>query len=73
MGEDELRTFQERYELPVCWAFFRQSIAEWTKEREADEEGRAVDVPDDYVRGERARLSRAVLLAMEPELALIPD
>lgn len=70
LEQAELQAFQERYEFPVCWGFFRQSQAEFSKEREADEEGKTSDVPDDYVRGERARLARAVLLALEPELSL---
>ena len=35
----------------------------------ADDEGdRANTIPDSYVRGEQARMARAVLMAMEPEL-----
>jgi energy-coupling factor transporter ATP-binding protein EcfA2 len=40
---------------------------------EADEEGRNYEVPDDYVRGERARLARAVLMAMEPEIQIAEE
>ena len=68
-GEVALKAFQEAYELPVCWGLFNQSVSEWEAERTADAQGQSIDVPDDYVRGERTRLARAVLLAMEPEIA----
>ena len=49
---------------------FRQRLAETAKEKEADESGRAIEIPDDYVRGEQARLARAVLMAMAPDIAI---
>lgn len=70
LGETQLTTFQEAYEYPVLFSLFKQALAEEAKEQEADERGGLVEVPDDYVRGERARMARAVLMAMEPELKL---
>lgn len=70
LTEHTLQTFREGYESPVLFALFRQRLAETAKEREADEEGRAIEIPDDYVRGEQARMARAVLMAMEPKMAL---
>jgi hypothetical protein len=70
LGEAALKTFREGYEYPVLFGLFKQRLAEEAKETEADEEGRSIDIPDDYVRGERARLARAVLMAMEPEIHL---
>jgi hypothetical protein len=68
LGEAAMRTFREGYEYPVLFGLFRQRLAEEEKEKEADEEGKLIDIPDDYVRGERARMARAVLMAMEPEI-----
>jgi hypothetical protein len=70
VGEDAMRRFRESYEYPVLFALFKQRLAEEAKEREADEQGVAIDIPDDYVRGEQARMARAVLMAMEPEIRL---
>lgn len=70
LGEAALKTFQERYEYPVALGLFRQGLAEEEKEREADEDGRKYVIPDDYVKAEKARLARAVLMAMEPEVSL---
>lgn len=68
LGDIALRTFRENYEYPIAFALFRQRLAEEKKEREADDEGRQYEIPDDYVKGEKARLARAVLMAMEPEI-----
>src|ERR1044072_3984485 len=68
LGEAAMRAFREGYEYPVLFGLFRQRLAEEDKEREADDEGKPIDIPDDYVRGERARMARAVLMAMEPEI-----
>jgi hypothetical protein len=68
LGAESLKVFQESYELPVCWGFFSQAVAEWERERAADSDGNAVEVPDDYARGERSRLARAVLIAKEPDI-----
>lgn len=68
LGEAAMKTFREGYEYPVLFGLFRQRLAEEEKEKEADEEGKLIDIPDDYVRGERARMARAVLMAMEPEI-----
>jgi len=70
LGEVALKTFKENYEYPVAFALFKQRLAEEAKEKEADEEGRGIEIPDDYVRGENARMSRAVLMAMEPEILI---
>jgi hypothetical protein len=70
LGEDGLRRFKEGYEVPVLFGLFKQQLAEEQKEREADDEGRFIEIPDDYVRGERARMARAILMAMEPEIRL---
>jgi hypothetical protein len=70
VGEDAMRRFRESYEYPVLFALFKQRLAEEAKEREADDQGVAIDIPDDYVRGEQARMARAVLMAMEPEVRL---
>lgn len=71
LGEAATKTFQEAYEYPICWGMFKQSIAEYEKEKEkdADDENQHVEIPDDYVKGELARLARAVLIAKEPEVA----
>jgi hypothetical protein len=70
LSDTTLRAFRENYEYPIAFALFRQRLAEEAKEREADEEGRHYEIPDDYVKGEKARLARAVLMAMEPEIQL---
>jgi hypothetical protein len=70
LGELALKSFKEGYEYPVLYGLFKQRLAEEAKEREADEEGRGIEVPDDYVRGEKARLARAVLMAKEPDIDL---
>jgi hypothetical protein len=70
LSESGLKTFQEGYEYPVLFGLFKQRLAEEKKEQEADDEGNSFDVPDDYVEGEKARLARAVLMAMEPGIAL---
>lgn len=70
LGEDAMRSLRERYEYAVALGLFKQRLAELAKETEADEEGKTIDIPDDYVKGERARLGRAVLMAMEPEVSL---
>ena len=68
LGEAALKTFREGYEYPVLFGLFRQRLAEEEKEKDADDEGKLIDIPDDYVKGERARMARAVLMAMEPEI-----
>ena len=68
LGEDALARFRESYEYPVLLGLFRQRLAEEVKEREADDDGRAIEIPDDYVRGEQGRMARAVLMAMEPDI-----
>lgn len=70
LGEQAMKTFKEGYEYPVLFGLFKQRLAEEAKEKQADEEGRSYEVPDDYVKGEKARLARAVLMAMEPELII---
>ena len=65
------REEQREQPLPLLPSrVLRQRLAETAKEREADEEGRAIDIPDDYVRGEQARMARAVLMAMEPDITI---
>jgi hypothetical protein len=68
LSELAMKNFREGYEYPVLFSLFKQRLAEEQKEREADDEGKFIDIPDDYVRGERARMARAVLMAMEPEI-----
>lgn len=70
LSEAAMKTFKEGFEYPVCFGLFKQRLAEESKEREADEEGRPIEVPDDYVRGEKARLARAVLMAKDPDVDL---
>jgi hypothetical protein len=69
-GEMAITTFREGYEYPIAFGLFRQRLAETAKEKEADESGRQIEIPDEYVRGEQARLARAVLMAMEPDIAI---
>jgi hypothetical protein len=70
LTERTLRTFREGYEYPVSFGLFRQRLAETEKEKEADDQGRPIEIPDDYVRGEQGRIARAVLMAMEPDISL---
>lgn len=69
-GDSAVTTFREGYEMPVAFGLFRQRLAEVAKEKEADESGESIEIPDDYVRGEQARLARAVLMAMAPDVAV---
>ncbi len=62
--------------FPICWGLFAQAIAEarWKKQADwsgASEAGEStsIEIPDDYVKEERGRTGRSVLMAMEPELA----
>jgi hypothetical protein len=71
LGEDAMRNFRDRYAVPVAIGLFKQTLAEFDKENEADAEGTPFDVPDDYVQGEHARLARAVLMTLEPEVRLL--
>jgi hypothetical protein len=69
LGEAGTKAFQEAYEYPVCWAMFRQELAEYEREKQkSEEEGEHVEIPDDYVKGELARVAQAVLMAKEPDL-----
>ena len=68
LDEVGLSRFRESFEYPVLFGLFKQALAEEEKEQEADEEGRQIEIPDDYVRGEQGRMARAVLMAMEPAL-----
>jgi hypothetical protein len=70
LGEAGTKAFQEAYEYPVCWAMFKQVIAEYEREKQKDEDGGHVEIPDDYVKGELARVARAVLIAKEPDIAV---
>jgi hypothetical protein len=63
----------DAYMYPLCWGLFEQAMAEWKREREADENGENIEVDDVYVIGERTRLARAILMAMAPEVALAGD
>lgn len=70
LSEATARTFKEGYEYPVLFGLFRQQLAREAAEAAADDEGdRASAISDVYFRGEQARMARAVLMAMEPELA----
>jgi hypothetical protein len=70
LSETTARTFKEGYEYPVLFGLFRQQLARETAEAVAeDEQDRASAIPEDYFRGEQARMARAVLMAMEPDIA----
>ncbi len=64
LSEEQLRNFREKYEFPVCWALFTRRQAELSA---ADEQG--TPASEELMRAEGARVGRAVLLALEPELA----
>ncbi|MGI9193642.1 MAG: hypothetical protein ACR2FO_03930 [Actinomycetota bacterium] len=66
---EKMKIFSDMFAYPVCWGLFEQTVSEWEREREADENGNPIEIDDDYVRGERSRLARAVLMALAPELA----
>jgi hypothetical protein len=69
LSEITARTFKEGYEYPVLFGLFRQQLArEDTEAAAEDEQDRATAIPEDYFRGEQARMARAVLMAIEPEL-----
>jgi hypothetical protein len=70
LSEGPLRTFQEGYEFPVLYGLFRQQLAEERHEAELEDSAREGDVSRAYAKGERARLARAVLMAMEPEVVI---
>jgi hypothetical protein len=70
LDEGALQRFRESFEYPVLFGLFKQALAEEEKEHEADEGGGRIEIPDDYVRGEQARMARAVLMAMEPDIQL---
>jgi hypothetical protein len=70
MTENTAKTFKEGYEYPVLFGLFRQQLAREEAEKAAEGDGdRASALTEEYVRGEQARMARAVLMAMEPELA----
>jgi hypothetical protein len=68
MTERVLQTFQQNYALPVCFALFRQHL---DRETLVDEEGQRIPVNDQYIKLEMARVARAVLMAMEPEMQIV--
>ena len=71
LTEKTMKSFQENYEYPVCFGLFKQALAEADREKSPDEDGKPVEIPDDYVKGEQSRLARAVLMAMEPEMQIV--
>jgi hypothetical protein len=71
LSEAAAKAFDEAYAYPLCWGMFQQSLAADEKERQGDEHGEPVNIPDDYIKGEIARLARAVLLSKEPELSVV--
>jgi len=71
LSEAAGKAFDEAYAYPLCWGMFQQSLAADEKERQGDEHGEPVNIPHDYIKGEIARLARAVLLSKEPELAVV--
>ena len=78
LSETAMNAFRDSYALPVCWALFQQSLyadsgAPVQALADPDSpEARPPQVHDEvYVRGEKERLARAVLMAMEPDLALM--
>jgi hypothetical protein len=72
MTEITAKAFKEGYEYPVLLGLFRQQLARERAEAAAeDESDNASAIPEDYFRGEQARMARAVLMAMEPDLAAV--
>jgi hypothetical protein len=70
LTEATARTFKEGYEYPVLFGLFRQQLAREVAEAAAEgESDRASAIPEPYFRGEQARMARAVLMAMEPDLS----
>ena len=69
----KIDTLRDGYTYPLCWGLFEQAMAEWNREREADEHGEPIEIDDAYVIGERTRLARAILMAMAPEVATTVD
>jgi hypothetical protein len=69
-SEAALTTLRDRYQIAVAVGLFKQKLAEEAKEQAADDAGQPVEIPDDYVKGEKARIGRAALMALEPELEL---
>jgi hypothetical protein len=70
LSEEAMKTFRERYEFPIAFGLFRQRMAEESEEKQADEAGKSQEIPAQYTRGERSRLARAVLLAIDPDINL---
>lgn len=70
LTDESLKNFRDVYAFPLALGLFKQRLAEEAKEQEADDEGRQYEIPDDYVKGEKGRLARAVLMAMDPEIKL---
>jgi hypothetical protein len=69
LSAEQLKNFEEQYLYPVCWGLFAQIVAEQKIEHQADVGETSVEIPDDYVREERARLGRSVLMALEPDIS----
>jgi hypothetical protein len=70
LGEKALPAFREGYQVPLCWGLFNQSLAEESAQEMLEEDGAKVKLRETYGKGERARIGQAILLAMEPTLAL---
>lgn len=72
LTEATAKAFKEGYEYPVLFGLFRQQLARERAEAAAeDQRETASAIPEDYFRGEQARMARAVLMAMEPDLAAV--
>jgi hypothetical protein len=70
LTEATAKAFKEGYEYPVLFSLFRQQLARERAEAAAeDQPDNTSAIPEDYFRGEQARMARAVLMAMEPDLA----
>lgn len=70
LTEVTAKAFKEGYEYPVLFGLFRQQLARERAENAAeDQRDNAGAIPEDYFRGEQARMARAVLMATEPNLA----
>ena len=72
--EQKEARLRENYEFPICWALFAQEYADLQASGEdADAGPQRVEDPTSRKRREGARIGRAVLMAMEPELAAMLD
>lgn len=81
LTEVGMNAFRDAYTLPVCWALFQQTLfidglakpPEAAARDTSDEKlfASAASPEESYLKSEKERLARAVLMAMEPELSLL--